>query len=540
MNETKNDPTACRPRGKAAQLSQEERDQILELRQLYGSRQIALRVGLSRRVVRRVLCDAGPKAKVTPRPKSKGESLLDPFREVIRAKVQKRLTVTRILREIRDQDYRGGRTLLAKYVRALRADLALEPRKKVTRRFETPPSLEMQIDWSPYRVLIGGVLTTIHVLGVLLAYSRKLFLGFYRDERQHTLLEGLACAFEYFDGCAFRLVLDNMSTAVLGRIGPDRKPLWHPRFKEFCRHYGCQPVACRVRDPNRKGKKEKSFRLVFEDHLKGSEYHRWEDVPARAKIWLDGTPEVGNLRVHGTTRQVPNEAYLAEHDLLIRLPSERFPVYEDAVRIVDQDSTISVAGTRYTVPATLACSTVSLRLYAHHFEVVDHFGRIAFSRRHVDPVDHGKLIIDPTHYACLKRRPRNDGTGERLDEVFVRRFPSLRPLVDGLKLRMKTFAHIHLRALVRLADRFGEPAFLAAADRAQQFRRFDAHAVERILELTNPLPPDELLAPLNSAGPVLLGEVEPASLDGFDHLDDDPASEASDDNNGPKEGNHGA
>ncbi len=536
MNETKNDSTTRRPRGKAVQLSPEERDQILELRKHYGSREIAKRVGLSRKVVRRVLRAAGPKA--APRPQ--GESLLDEFRETIRAKVEKRLTVSRILREVREKGYRGGRTLLAKYVRAQRAQLALEPRKKVTRRFETPVAREMQIDWSPYRVLIGGVLTTIHVLGVLLAYSRKLFLGFYRDERQSTLLEGLACAFEYFDGCAFRLVLDNMTTAVLGRIGPDRKPIWHPRFREFCRHYGCHPYACAVRHPNRKGKKEKSFRLVFDDHLKGTEYERWDDVPVRGRIWLDGTPGCGNLRIHGTTRQRPNDAYLAEHDLLVRLPAERFPVYEDAVRVVDQDSTLSVAGTRYTVPATLACSTVSLRLYAHHFEVVDHLDRIAFSRTYVDPADHGKLVIDPTHYAGLPRRPRNDGSGERLDEAFVRRFPSLLPMVDGLKLRMKTLAHIHLRALVRLADRFGEPAFLAAADRAQQFRRFDAHAVERILERTDPLPADELITPLSGAGPALLGEVEPASLDDFDHLDQDPAAKATNGDDGPKEGNHGA
>jgi len=67
-------------------------------------------------------------------------------------------------------------------------------------------------------------------------------------------------------------------------------------------------------------------------------------------------------------------------------------------------------------------------------------------------------------------------------------------------VRRNTAPAIALSALVACADDANavmlvlpsdqavsdEPAFLAAADRAQQFRRFDAYAVERILERTNP------------------------------------------------------
>ncbi|HQP38806.1 MAG TPA: hypothetical protein PLI95_26660, partial [Polyangiaceae bacterium] len=70
------------------------------------------------------------------------------------------------------------------------------------------------------------------------AASRKLYAYAFRDESQPTLLEGLACAFVYFDGATARIVLDNMSTAVLGRVGSDGKVLWHSRFLDFTRHYG--------------------------------------------------------------------------------------------------------------------------------------------------------------------------------------------------------------------------------------------------------------------------------------------------------------
>jgi hypothetical protein len=112
-----------------------------------------------------------------------------------------------------------------------------------------------------------------------------------------------------------------------------------------------------------------------------------------------------------------------------------------------------------------------------------------------------------------------------LEQAFVLRFPTLKPFVDGLQLRMNKLTHIHLRALLRLAESYGEQALLAAATRAQEYRRFDAWAVERILERHYPLLDDAPLAPLGGAGPIVLGEVEPGSLDDYSHLDGNPASE---------------
>jgi transposase len=287
-------------------------------------------VGLTRKQVSRVLHEAG---RTTPS-STPGRSKLDPFRERIVALVGKGLTTTRILREIQAAGYSGRRTILAKYVARLRAELSLSLRKQVKHRFETAPGEEIQIDWSPYTVVIAGRTLKIKAFGALLCASRKLFLRFYRDERQPTLLEAIASAFEYFKGCTLRVVLDNMATAVLSRgLGPDGRPLWHPGFLDFARYYGFKPFACAVRDPNRKGKKEKSFRLVWDDFLKGTEFTSWEELDQRRRVWLDETPGVGNQRIHGTTRRVPNEAWLDEQTYLIKLPEHRFPVYEQSASV---------------------------------------------------------------------------------------------------------------------------------------------------------------------------------------------------------------
>jgi hypothetical protein len=398
--------------------------------------------------------------------------------------------------------------------------MPLTSRKKIRCRFETRPSAEMQCDWSVYTIPIGGKATRVHILGLLLAHSRKVYYAPFRNEKQETLLEGLARAFDYFHGCAFSLVFDNMATAVLGRIGSDRRPIWNPRLLEFARHYGFTPVACAVRDPDRKGKKEKSFRLLYDDFIRGSSFETWEELERRLALWLDGTAGVGNNRKHGTTGLIPNEIWLTERDLLIALPERRFTVGRDEIRIVDADCTISVAGCRYSVPSNLAGHTVQIRLCAGHFEVFNPQGTLLFSRSYVERENHpGNLVIDPTHYATLPRKSRSQLDGGYIDRDFLNRFPTLEALVNGLKKRLKTIASIHLRKLLRLVDTYGSEKFLQAATKAQNHKRFDAFAIQRILEREHPLPQEEA-TPINGHGPTVLGEVEEQTLDTFGYLDD--------------------
>jgi transposase len=515
-SETTEDPEPS-PR----RVDEEEAQTIIERYQQIGSvRKVSLVLGRDRKTISDVLRRAGIDTQRCPaqNPALPEASKLDPFRDAVRDKKAKGLSVSRILREITEQGYTGGRTILADYVRRLPS---AEPgRSKAKQRFETPPGQECQVDWSTYRVIIAGVVRIVHALACVLGYSRYLHLRFYRDQRQSTLLEGLARTFEALGGVPLRLVFDNMATVVLGRIGKNRRPLWHPRFLEFARHYGFEPFACRPRDPDRKGKGEAIFGHLERDLLRGSTFESWDDLIRRGQEWTDN---IANRRVHGTTRRIPAEAFLAERDLLIRLPDSRFAVHEESVRQVGIDSTISIQGTLYTVPHQLAGHCTSVRLFAEHFEVLDRQGRVVFSRRYVADQDKGKLQIDPAHYLGLRRRRGDDGqggAGGSIAAALVQRLPTLAPLVEGITLRMKSLAHIHHRILWRLLETHGEEHFLAAATRAQLYKRYSALAVKRILERIDPLPTAPPLS-LDAArrARATLGEVDPGTLDQYGHLD---------------------
>ncbi len=510
------------PRRSARTLTDPERQRILELAERrLGTREIARQTGLGRKLVRALLETAGKLGPPTPAAEA---SKLDPFREAIAERVAKNLTATRILRELLPLGFTGGLTILKEHVRSIRAPRA--PRKRVHCRFETPAGEEIQIDWSPYRVPIGGKDTLVHAFGATLAWCRKLHVRFYPDERQPALLEAHVHAFEDFQGVTQRVVLDNMATVVLSRTGgPDGKPLWHPRYLDFSRYYGFDPFLCKVADPDRKGKDERMFWFLERDFVRGSGWPSLDAMNQAVRKWLD---EIANTRVHGTTGRVPDEVWLEEKPFLIALPDARYRACEEEHRKVGPDSVLSIRGTPYTVPAALAHQVVTVRLYSDRFEVLDRDGRVALERRYVPPAERGRLVLDPEHYKDVPQRARRGraperGGGRRLEGAFLLRFPALAALVAGIKLRMKSLAHVHLTALLALADRYGDAAFLAAATRAQEHRRFGVHSVRRLLERDAPPPPEEPIPPVgaDARAVALLGDVDPGSLDDYADLDRD-------------------
>lgn len=515
-------------------ITDEQRAEILRLSSevRWGQRQIARRLGLSRSQVRTVVeraRPADPKRTAAKKEEDRSASLLDPFRLSIAERVEKGITTSRILREIQKEGYQGGRTILADHVRSIRPKrVARREQPKI--RFETRPAQEAQSDFGTYRVKIGGVETVVHAFLSELAFSRKASVEVCRDQRRSSVFQAIDLAARDFEGCPHDWVIDNMSAIVLGRTEPEpgkREPLLHPDAIAFQEHYGFKFRPCRPRHPDRKGKDENFVGYFERDCLRGLAFESWEDLRRHVRQWCANT---ANKRKHGTTGRVPDEAWLDEKDLLVRLPEARFAVHRAEPRAVGPDSTLSIGGTLYSVPAVLANETVTVRLYLHHFEVVDRAGKIAFSRGYVDPKDKGRLQLDPTHYSSLQRRRGERGRARRLDESFRMRFPTLGPLVDGIARHMKSLAHVHLAALLRLADRYGQDAFLSAALRVQAAKRYDSLAVERLLEREHPLVEGDMppLAVIGGTGAVLLDDVDEGSLDRFAALDGEGGEEAPD------------
>lgn len=527
-------------------LSEDERAKVLHLQaQGLGSRRIAQALSVSRHAIRKLLAAEGllepgqskradGASHVSPSSPAARASKLDPFRELVAERVRQGLTATRILRELREQCYRGGRSILTEYVRGLRGPLAPRARK-VTRRFETEPGRETQVDWSSYRVEIAGRQQLVHALGMVLGYSRYAYLRFFAHQRQAALQEGLGSGFEHFQGLAAETLFDNMASVVLGRVGADRTPIWNPELLAFATHMGTVPKLCRVAHPDRKGEVEAFLGYAERDFVRGRTAASLADLNVQARRWLD---EVANRRVHGTTGRVPAEAWEEERPFLIPLPESRYPgACEVEYRQVAEDCTVSIRGTRYSVPSRLAHRQVRVRLYAERFEVLGREGEVAFEREYATGADARRLQLEPSHYDELpRRRDRRGGKTKALEAEVLVRWPMLQGFVEGLQRSVKSLLHVHLRRLLRLAERYGDEAVATAATKAHGAGRHSCNAVERILERDHPVVREEPLPlPQQASAQVLALLEDPeedASLDGFGYLDAAPGQD-------PEEGEHG-
>ena len=110
-------------------------------------RGIARELGISRNTVRKYLrANEIPKAKPRPRRGSK----LDPYKEYLEERLSHGVdNCIVLLREIREQGYTGGYTILKDYVQPSRRKRT----SQATMRYETAPGEQAQVDFGRYTYL---------------------------------------------------------------------------------------------------------------------------------------------------------------------------------------------------------------------------------------------------------------------------------------------------------------------------------------------------------------------------------------------------
>jgi len=473
-------------------LTPEEQDELHRLlREHIPIRAIARRLGRDVKTIRRALGRRSP-----PPPPSK----LAPYHTVLRAWFAQDLRSPRILRELRARGYTGGATILKSFLQTLGPR---RPARQAFRRFETGAGVEAQSDWSPYRVRIAERETVVHAFSMVLAYSRRLFVAFFRDERLPTLLWAHLEAFRDHQGLCRRIAYDNQTTITLGRVGG--KPRWHPSFLAFARHYGFEPAVGRPGHKERRGKVERPFHYLEEDFLRARTFASWDDLRVQVRQWLD---TVANVRVHGTTRRRVDEAYAEEQPCLITLPSVPYPAARQETRTVQKDGYVPIDGSYYPVPGQRPGQQVSVRIDPVRVEILDAAGAVVATHSVPDqPTRIPSPAPPPSHHAPALSRPAQEAR-------FLARFPDAAAFLDGLTQRMTTLTPIHLHALERLATLYGEEAVRDALTLAAAYRNFNARAIERILQRAHPsVVPEPAVATLTPRPEALgaLDDVEPGS-----------------------------
>jgi hypothetical protein len=224
-------------------------------------------------------------------------------------------------------------------------------------RFETLPGEQAQVDWGHFgfiehhgrrRKLYGFVMT--------LGWSRASYLEFTISADAAWWLRCHVHAFRYFGGAPRVVLHDNLKTAVLDRDA-DGTIRWNRRYLDFADYYGFAPRACRPYRAQTKGKVESGIRYVRGNFWPGLRFVDLADLNRQALDWLDFT---ANVRIHGTTGEVPFERLPLEHlQSLVGKPDYNTSLM--VFRRATKDCFVSYDGNYYSVPSEYARKTLKLK-----------------------------------------------------------------------------------------------------------------------------------------------------------------------------------
>jgi len=351
---------------------------------------VARAYGVDRKTVRAWRARGGPQ----PRAGRVVVSCLDAHRAWLAARAPEVGFNAAVLhRELVERGFAGSAVIVRRAVAPLRQ--AATPRATV--RFETGPGEQAQVDFGQVRVWIGDERVAAQIFVMTLGYSRRSFAIASARQRLRDWLAGHERAFQHFGGVPDRVVVDNAKAMVLSHT---REAVhWHPTYADFAGYYGFRPWACAPHRPQTKGKVESGVKYVARNALAGKRFASWDALNAWLLEWVT---TVADQRVHGTTHAIPAVRFADE----ALTPLDGRPPYvwqHVRERVVAADALVSVDGARYSVPAHLVGTTVTVREHAADFTIWVGDTQVATHPRQ----PRHTLRMEPAHYAGLLRVDRS-------------------------------------------------------------------------------------------------------------------------------------
>jgi transposase len=284
--------------------------------------------------------------------------------------------------------FEGGYGTVRDAVRPLRIESAAA--LVTQRRFETEPGEQAQADWGEVRVRLGAQIVKVHIFVLTLGYSRRAWCEGYEHERMESLLCAHEHAFEHFGGVTREILYDRMRTVIVGeREGSKR---WNPTFEAFAQHWGFEPRVCQPYRAQTKGKVESGVKYVKRNFLPGRVFRDLDDFNEQLRAWQ---AEIADVRVHGTTHQLPIERFAREANALTPLANRAgFLAAMPRKRVVASDWLVAIDTNRYSVPWRLIGTMVEVFRVGGHWQI-RHQGAVV--AEHAVCEGRYQLRVNPEH-----------------------------------------------------------------------------------------------------------------------------------------------
>jgi transposase len=365
-----------------------------------GVRALARLFHHSRRKIREILAMPEPKPYVRLNPPP---SILDPFKPCIDAILtadeaaprKQRHTASKIWRRLQQEHgYTGSYERVRLYVRERQRH-----QRETFIPLDHDPGQRLEADFGHIYVDLPEGRKQIPVLVATWAFSNCPFAIALPTERTEAILHGLVEAFAFF-GCVPREVWWDNPTTVVPHLFKGRQRQINDRYQALASHYNFEPLFCLVRRPQEKPRVEGRVQFLQQD-------------------WATPVPQVKDLaelnahlrtcclrdrdRTQAGQTQTIGQRFDRDRTKALPLPTRTFDACIVQLAKVDKYQTARFDGNSYSVPRPFAFSTVTVKGYVAHTEVVAGAQVIA---RHPRSYEHGVQVLDPLHYlTILGRKP---------------------------------------------------------------------------------------------------------------------------------------
>ena len=320
--------------------------------------------------------------------------------------------------------------------------------------------------------------------------SRYRFVHPFFKETTESAIEACEAAWEFYGGVFGVLVPDNTKAIIHRADALDPKVTLG--FLEYAQKRGFVIDPARARHPKDKARVERSVRDVRDDCFAGENLLTLEDARAHGRNWCES--EYG-MRRHSTTWRMPREHFESEEKpKLLPQPQSRYDVPLWAEPKVGRDHLVAVARSLYTLPTTFIGKRVRARadrcLVRFYFQ-----GALVKTHPRMVP---GKKSIDPSDFPP-EQAPYAMRDIEYLEsQAFLHGEPVGQYAKALLAGPLPWTRMRRARALLRLADKFGDARVSEVCRLALSADLIDVRRLERMLHAppAPPLPPLAQVIPI--------------------------------------------
>lgn len=282
---------------------------------------------------------------------------------------------------------------------------------KVCIRFHTEAGKEAQVDFGyvgKYLDPTGSVRKT-YAFCMTLSYSRLAYVKMVFDQKIETFLKCHLDAFKYFGGVPHIVKIDNLKAGVIE--ASFYEPIMQRHYNSFAANCGFDPIPCRVRTPQEKGKIESGVKYVQSSFINGRKFASYVDMEKLLKEWLDSKC---NIRIHGTTNKKPRDLFDAEERHLLKPLPEDINISSAYIRRVQSDCHVLIQYNYYSVPFKYAGKEV-------HIESDDKTVRIFCNNEQIAVHEYlqgkGKFSTSQSHYPDYKLPANKEDYREKFQKI---------------------------------------------------------------------------------------------------------------------------